>query len=101
MLINDNYLLQKLLIMWHSSDTKNYLGIGKENQNCEPFLGAFLTPTSPFRLLTRFLTIAKPRPLPFFSDAMASAVRKNLSKIRSLSSSEIPLPLSVTVTMMF
>ena len=75
---------------------KCYLAIGRVNQNCEPLLlGAFLTPTSPFRLLTRFLTIANPNPLPFFSEALASAVLKNLSKITGLSKSEIPLPESV------
>ena len=76
----------------------NYFETGSENQNSEPCCGAFLTPTSPLRLLARFFTIAKPNPLPFFSDALASAVLKNLSNIKGLSSSEIPFPLSVIVT---
>ena len=48
-----------------------YLPIGSVNQNLEPLLAAFLTPTSPLRLFTRFLTIANPSPLPFFSEALA------------------------------
>ena len=47
---------------------------GKVNQKIEPWGFAFFIPTSPFKLFTRFLTIARPRPLPFSSVALASAV---------------------------
>ena len=51
-----------------------YLDLGIVNQNIDP-LGFFeVMPTSPFKLLIKFLTIANPRPLPLLSEALAEAV---------------------------
>lgn len=68
--------------VWHISLNSNlskaeiiyFLYIGRVNQKIEPPSGLFETPTSPLRLFIRFLTIAKPSPLPLFSEALAEAV---------------------------
>ena len=68
--------------VWHISLNSNlskagiryFLYIGRVNQKIEPPSGLLETPTSPLRLFIRFLTIAKPNPLPLFSEALAEAV---------------------------
>ncbi len=51
-----------------------FLYIGRVNQKSDPPSFLLDIPTSPLRLLTKFLTIAKPKPLPLFSEALAEAV---------------------------
>ena len=53
---------------------KCYLSIGNVNQKIDPPSSLLFTPTSPLRLLIKFFTIAKPKPLPWFFEARAEAV---------------------------
>ena len=50
-----------------------YLPEGNVNQKVEPLCIPEETPTSPFKLFTKFFTIAKPRPLPLLCEALADA----------------------------
>lgn len=75
-----NYFFSET-IMWHLcyrikqniSEVKIYLLEGNVNQKVEPLCIPEETPTSPFKLFTKFFTIAKPRPLPLLCEALADA----------------------------
>ena len=68
--------IKKTILLLSISDLLQIYEVfkGKVNQKIDPWGFAFFTPTSPFKLFTRFFTIARPKPLPFSSVALASAV---------------------------
>src|SRR5699024_6704531 len=77
-----------------SIDTPSFYSSGSVNQKVEPEPFTESTPIVPFKLSMMVLLIVSPRPVP----CLNSFILMKRSNMRLRSSSEIPIPVSCTLT---